>query len=55
MWKDIVHVLHGYMIWQALRLKYRIGYPKVVLVLAGQNKELDAAALAYLGYYAERK
>lgn len=41
--------------WIGLRMKYRIDYSRVVLVLSGESKKLDYFALAYLERYVKRK
>ncbi len=55
MWKNVVRALHGYALWETVKIKYRIKYPKAVLALAGENARLDRAALAYLDFYVKRK
>ena len=41
MWKNVVRALHGYALWETVKIKYRIKYPKAVLALAGENARLD--------------
>lgn len=55
MFKETVHVLHGAFLWKMLRLKLRIDYKTVVLVLVNENRKLDYYALAHLGDYMARK
>ncbi len=28
MWKNVVRALHGYALWETVKIKYRIKYPK---------------------------
>lgn len=55
MFKEALHILHGVFLWRMLRLKLRINYKKVVLVLVNENSELDYYALAHLEDYMNRK
>lgn len=55
MFKETAHVLWGAFLWQVLRLRFWIGYKKVVLVPVNENRELDYYALAHLKDYMDRK
>ncbi len=55
MFKQIWHILHGYVYWTMMRIRYRLGYDKVLLVLAHQNEKLDYYALAHLDDFMRRK
>jgi hypothetical protein len=44
-----------WLIWERIKIKYKIGYDKVVLVLAGENKALDKACLDHLPDFMSRK
>lgn len=50
-----MHVLRGAFLWRMFRRKHEIDYKKVVLILTGENRELDYYALAHLGDYMDRK
>lgn len=55
MLRETLHVLHGYMIWQGLRLRSGIGKKTVVLALAGDNERLDFFAQVHLKDFMDRK
>ncbi len=44
-----------WLLWRKLKIKYRIDYIKVVLVLTGENKKLDQACLSHLDDFVKRK
>lgn len=48
-------VLCGAAAWEMLRLRFRIGKKTVVLILTGENRELDRYALIHLQDYLDRK
>lgn len=51
----IRHILKGWLFWQRTRIKYKINYSKVVIVLSGQNNELDRQVLLHLRDFIRRK
>lgn len=55
MYREILHTLHGYFAWTSLRIRYRINYDKIVLVLSDENKKIDYYALVHLGDFLDRK
>ena len=42
-------------LWKKMKREYKIAYPKVVLVLTGENKDLDRACLLHLPEFIDRK
>ena len=42
-------------LWKKIKRQYKITYPKVVLVLTGENKNLDRACLTHLPEFMDRK
>ncbi len=42
-------------LWKKIKRQFKIAYPKVMLVLTGENKELDKACLSHLTEFIERK
>lgn len=55
MFREMIHMLYGAFLWRGLRLRLRIDYKKVVLVLVNENRKLDYYALVHLGDYMDRK
>lgn len=55
MFRETAHMLYGAFLWKMLRLRLRIDYQKVVLVLVNENRKLDYYALAHLEDYMDRK
>lgn len=53
--KEICGVLLGSFFWNFFRLKDGLNYSKVVLVLTGENNEVDRYALMYLDDIIKRK
>ena len=53
--REIIEVVAGDVSWNLLKLRYHIDYSKVVLVLTGENADVDDYALKYLDKYIERK
>lgn len=53
--KEIIDVLKGCVVWQKLKHKEHIDYTKIVLVLTGENKEVDYYSLVHLNDVIERK
>lgn len=51
----IVHILVGWIFWQRVRIKYKINYNKVLIVLTDENHELDKQVIIHLSDYLERK
>ena len=47
--------IKGWIYWQQLRLRLKINYQKVVIVLAGENCVLDKCALEHLEDFMDRK
>lgn len=47
--------LKGWLYWQLLRLKLKIDYHKVVIVLTDENRKLDEYVLAHLEDFMDRK
>lgn len=47
--------LNGWLYWQQLRIKLKINYQKVVIVLTDDNLELDRKVMIYLKDFMERK
>lgn len=47
--------LKGWLYWQLLRLKLKIDYHKVVIVLTDENRNLDRYVLAHLEDFMDRK
>lgn len=47
--------LKGWLYWWQLRIKLKITYHKVVIVLAGENRKLDKNVLAHLKDFMVRK
>lgn len=45
----------GWLFWKYLKIKFGINYKKVVIVLSGENEEVDRQAIAYLQNFMERK
>lgn len=45
----------GWLLWQKLKIKFRINYDKVVIVLSGENEKLDRQVMEYLPDFMERK
>lgn len=41
--------------WIRFRMKYRVGYDKVVIALSGENRKLDYYTMVYLENYVKRK
>lgn len=55
MLQNIFKILKGYFEWFKLRIRYRINYQKVVLVLPEEDDELNYFALAHLENWLKRK
>lgn len=53
--REMMGVLRGAVIWEMMRLRYGIDEKSVVLILTGDNRELDRYALQHLQDYMERK
>lgn len=53
--KEICDVLAGSFLWTILKIKDQLDYSKVVLVLSGENKDVDKYALVYLDTVIDRK
>lgn len=53
--KEMGFVLRGAAVWQMLRLRFGIDEKTVVLILTGDNRELDRYALLHLQDYMDRK
>ena len=45
----------GWLFWKHLKIKFGINYKKVVIVLSGENEEVDRQAIAYLHNFMLRK
>ena len=45
----------GWLFWKQLKIKFGINYKKVVIVLSGENEEVDRQAIAYLQNFMTRK
>lgn len=54
MFKDIIGVLYGAVIWQILRIRLGMNKRKVILVLTGENQVLDKYALLHLKDFMNR-
>lgn len=55
MFKEIIRILYGSLIWNILRLKLRIHKKKVVIILTGENKKLDYYTIVHLEDFINRK
>lgn len=55
MMKEINKVLAGIFFWNYLKLRDQLNYSKVVLVLTGENKDVDKYALIYLDAIIRRR
>ena len=55
MFREIVDVIKGDLHWKKLKKSERIDYSKVVVVLTGENAEVDEYALIYLDELIRRK
>lgn len=53
--REMVSVLRGAVVWQMMRLRFGIDDKTVVLILTGDNRELDRYALLHLRDYMDRK
>lgn len=53
--REVCGVLKGSFLWTLLKIRDRLNYKKIVLVLSGENPEVDKYALMYLDYVLERK
>jgi hypothetical protein len=51
----IGNILYGWLYWRKIKIKYRIDYSKVVIVLSGENYELDRQVLVHLSDFVQRK
>ncbi len=52
---QLVKILRGQLLWKFLIVKYGIDYGKAVLVLSGENEEVDRQAVVYLPDFMKRK
>lgn len=55
MFREILSVLQGALIWQIFCIQYHVNEKKAVLVLVNDNRRLDAYALAHLEDFMDRK
>lgn len=55
MLREMIHIVHGAIIWNIFRLRFQVDEKKVVLVLVNDNEKLDYYALVHLKHYMERK
>lgn len=53
--REAIEVIIGDFKWKLLKLRYSLNYSRVVLVLTGENEEVDHCALNYLDNYVDRK
>ena len=50
-----IHYLKGWLLWHKLKNHYKVNYKKVIVVLSGDNHELDRQALYHLNDYIKKK
>lgn len=55
MFKEAVQMFYGALSWEIMRIRFRISYKKVILVLVNENRELDYYAMIHLKDYMQRK
>lgn len=55
MFRETVQMVYGALSWKVMRIKFRVNYKKVILVLVNENKELDYYAMIHLKDYMQRK
>lgn len=55
MFRRVLHIFYGVLLWQVLRLRFGISQQKVVLFLMGDNRKLDEYALVHLKDFMDRK
>ncbi|MBP3805036.1 MAG: hypothetical protein J6I76_14330 [Oribacterium sp.] len=48
-------IIHGWLFWKIIKTKFQIDYRKVVIVLSGENAEVDRQAITHLSDFMERK
>lgn len=48
-------ILHGWLFWKIIKTRFQIDYRKVVIVLSGENAEVDRQAIIHLSDFMERK
>lgn len=53
--EGLIRAWHGRNIWKWLKIKYRINYDCVVIILTEQDEEWNKLALKYLQDYMKRK
>ena len=53
--KESIDATIGSILWNFIRIRDHINYSKVVLMLTGENKEVDKKALEYLDFVIRRK
>lgn len=55
MFKETVQIVYGALSWKVMRIRFRINYKKVILVLVNENRKLDYYAMVHLKDYMQRK
>lgn len=55
MFKEVISVFHGALIWKIFQMRFQIDEKKVVLVLVNNRKGLDYYALVHLEDFMNRK
>lgn len=51
----IKRILHGWLLWKRIKIRFQINYDKIVVVLSRENAEVDRQAMLHLGDFMERK
>ncbi len=51
----ISNILKGWLFWQEVRIRYFVSYSKAIIVLSGENHELDRQILLFLPEFRNRK
>lgn len=55
MFKEMLHILRGSILWAALKARLQLNHRKVVIVLVDENKTLDYYAMVHLSNFMDRK
>lgn len=55
MFKEIIDVLYGGLIWRIWKLRFRANEKMIILVLVNENIKIDSYALAHLEDFMNRK
>ncbi|MCI8822510.1 MAG: hypothetical protein HFI15_08350 [Lachnospiraceae bacterium] len=55
MFRQICHIVHGRLVWLKWKRRFRLDHRKVLLVLTGENEQIDKYALLHLKDYMRRK